>query len=103
MALLGRCLRSAAVVSVHLVDCVRAVVGAHDRALALVLDRQDHRLVEDLASADRELDDDAHARLVVERVAMVRTHVCVSSGFASAVTNSSTDAAIWNARVKTAA
>ena len=86
-----------------IVDSVPAVVGAHDCALALALDHQDHRVVEDLASADREIDDDAHARLVVERVAIVRTHACKSSGLFSAVTSSSTDAAIWNARVKTAA
>src|SRR6516162_3251736 len=96
----GRGLCAAAAVPVHLVDSVRAVIGAHDRALALLLDRQDHRVVEHFASADRELDDDAHALLVVERVAIARTHAFASSGFASAVTRSSTDVAIWNARVK---
>jgi len=99
----GRSLSAPAAVPVHLVDPVRPVVGAHDRALALVLDCQDHRVIEHLALSDGELDDNAHAGLVVQGVAVVWAHAYESWRFASAATSSSTDDAIWNARVNTAA
>lgn len=62
------------VVAVHLVDTVSTVEYTHCRHLAvLVIDREDHRVVHDLAPARREVHDDSRADGVVQHVPIALT------------------------------
>ena len=70
----GRLL-TATVVSVHVVDAVRAVVHAHGRCGTVVIDREDYGVVHDVASVGHELDNEARPNLVVQQARSAREGV----------------------------